>query len=422
MTTFFAPLLHLYQPSTQDIDMLKRINKECYEPLFNVIEEHENAKFTLNINGVLIKKLYEYDLGDTIDLLRNLVSENKIEIVGTGMYHPILPLIPEKEVNRQIRMNEELNKREFGDMWRRDGFFPPELAISPKITKMVSSLGYKWILASGIACPVKWPFDKIYKTPEGLQLFFRDDIISNKISFKKISANEFVRALKEMHKNHKEENKNDTYIVSAMDGETFGHHIPNYEKTFLSKVLTLLEKNKTSDEERIEIKFISELDNLFPIAEKEIIPRKSSWSTSYEDLVKKIYYPLWKNPENKIHKYYWKIMKSLNELMNMADNLDLTEDWEIENYYNTARYFYDQGLYSCPLWWANPQQNSWSPNLIHKGIELLMRAALNAQLAIVNAKVSGSDGLFDSISYYHGLLLMELYSVAEKKKKAPLYF
>jgi alpha-amylase/alpha-mannosidase (GH57 family) len=422
MTTYFAPLLHLYQPSTQDIEVLKRINKECYEPLFKVIEQHENAKFTININGVLIEKLYEYDLDHTIDLLRDLVSENKVEIVGTGMYHPILPLIPEKEINRQIRMNEELNKREFGNMWKREGFFPPELAISPEITKIVGSLGYDWILVSGIACPVKWPFDRIYKTDEGLKIFFRDDIISNKISFKKISAKEFITDLKEMHKNQKDEKRNDTYIISAMDGETFGHHIPNYEKTFLSKMLDLLQENKENNEEKIEITFISELEDYFPIAEKSVTPRRSSWSTSYEDLVKKIYYPLWKKPDNKIHKYYWKIMKSLNQLMNIADNLDLTKDWEVENYYNTARYYYDKGLYSCPVWWANPQNDSWSPNLIHKGIELLMRAALNAQLAVINAGVNGSDGYFDSISYYHGLLLMEIYSVSKKKKDTPIYY
>jgi len=121
-------------------------------------------------------------LNDTIELLKNLVSENKIEIVGTAKYHPILPLIPKKEAQRQIQMNEETNRKEFG-RWDKKGFFPPELAISGAIAKIIRQLGYKWVIMSGIACPIDWPYDKIYTSPNGLQLFFRDDILSNKIAF-----------------------------------------------------------------------------------------------------------------------------------------------------------------------------------------------------------------------------------------------
>ncbi|MFX1573017.1 MAG: hypothetical protein ACFFB0_09730 [Promethearchaeota archaeon] len=410
MVTYWAPLLHAYQPPTQDPKILKEIDKECYKPLFSLMEDYENPKFCLNINGVLIELFYKFGLSDTMDLLKNLVSENKVEIVGTAKYHPILPLIPEKEAQHQIQMNEEINRREFG-RWERRGFFPPELAISGAVAKYIKKLGYKWVIMSGIACPEEWVYDKIYTSPNGLQLFFRDDILSNKIAFKSIKPKEFVKALREMYKNDKEKNKNNTYIISALDAETFGHHIKNYERTFLKKVLDLI-----YDEEKIEQLFISELDQFFPISKKKIIPRESSWSTTYEDIQAGIPYPLWKHPDNDIHKYYWKLMKSLNNLMNLADNIDPTLDWEVENYYMTARYFYDRGIYSCPVWWSNPRSGIWSPNLIYKGIELLMRAALNAQMTLVHAGKSDlGEGYFDSISYYHGLLLMELYNITKKK-------
>ncbi len=408
MTTYWAPLLHIYQPPTQDIKILRVINKECYKPLFSILEQHDNARFTLNINGVLIEMLYNYDLGDTMELLKNLVSESKIEIVGTAKFHPILPLIPKKEAYHQIRMNEEINRKEFGNIWERKGFFPPELAISSKIAKIVRELGYKWVIQSGIACPaeekgVDWPYDKIYCSPNGLQLFFRDDILSNKISFKKITAKGFIKDIKTKYKDKKQDDKNDTYILTAMDGETFGHHIKNYEKVFLGKALELI-----AEKDEIKTIFISDLDQHFPIAKKVIIPKESSWSTNYEDLLNDIPYPLWKHPDNNIHKYYWKIVKSLNNLMVLADSLDLTEKWEVENYYNTARYFYDRSLHSCPTWWANVQNGIWSPNLIYKGLELLMKAALNSQMALVHAGKDEGDGYFDSISYYLGIILTNL--------------
>jgi len=247
---------------------------------------------------------------------------------------------------------------------------------------------------------------------------FRDDILSNKIAFKSIKPKEFVKTIKEIfqpEKNTKSKSATqiDRYVITGMDAETFGHHIRNYEKTFLKKVLDLI-----YEDEKIKMLFISELDKHFPISDKKIIPRESSWSTTYEDIQVGIPYALWKHPDNSVHKYYWKLMKSLNNLMNLADKIDLTLDWEVENYYITARYFYDQGIYSCPVWWSNPQSDIWSPNLIYKGVELLMRAALNAQMALVHAGHSDlGEGYFDSISYYHGLLLMELYNITKRNLK-----
>ena len=345
-------------------------------------------------------------------MLKNLVSEKKIEVLGTAKFHPILPLIPEKEVLHQISMNEEINRREF-DEWEGKGFFPPELSINSKVAKIVRDLGYKWVILSGIACPEEWSYDQIYTSPNGLQLFFRDDILSNKIAFKNTTAKEFVKELNLIHKDKKVDYLNNTYVITAMDIETFGHHIKNYEITFLNNTLELI-----NDEKNIVIEFISNLDQHFPIANKKIIPRDSSWSTTYEDMELNIPYPLWNHPDNNIHKFYWKIMQSMNNLINLVDNLDINNDWKIENYQKTARWFYDRSLHSCPTWWANPQRGIWSPNLIFKGVELIMKSALNAQLALVYADKSDlGEGYFDSITYYQGLLLMELYTTSKKNRR-----
>ena len=417
MTIYWAPLLHIYQPPTQDANVLKSINKECYEPLLSILNDCDIAKFTLNVNAVLIELLIENELFSTLDLLKNLVSESKIEITGNAKYHPILPLIPKKEAYHQIKINEELIQREFGNLWHKKGFFPPEMAISPKITKYIEELGYKWIIQSGIAFPgdqykIEWPLNLIYCTSSGLQLFFRDDILSNKISFRNTTAKEFVNDIKNLHKNKQKQNDN-MYIITAMDGETFGHHIKNYEYTFLKKVLDMMIK-----EEEIQMSFISTLDIKFPISNKKIIPRESSWSTTGDDLAKNIFYPLWKHPSNNIHNYYWKMVKELTLLMNLVEKLDLDGNWDALNYLTTARWFYDKSLCSDTTWWAN-QPDLWSPNMIYKGIILLMKAALNAHLALLSANNAEGEGYFDAISYYHGLILMEISSMSKNINKKP---
>ncbi len=402
---YWAPLLHMYQPTFQDSRVLRQIDKECYKPLLRMLEEHDNVKISLNINAVLIEMFYEFDLIDTIEILQNLESSNKIEITGTAKFHPILPLIPQKESENQIKINEEIIKKEF-KRWERAGFFPPEMSISSQVAKYIRELGYKWVIMSGIACPVDWSTDQIYTSPNGLMLFFRDDILSNKIAFNNITAKEFVEEIKGNVKQNKDQKQKDKFIITALDSETFGHHIKKFERIFLSKALELI-----NDQREIKMEFISNLSKFFPISKEKIIPKDSSWSTTYDDMKANIPYPLWDHPDNRVHMLYWKIVRSLNNLMNLIDNLDLNQNWDAERHYNTSRWFYDRGICSDTTWWGNPNRGTWSPNLIYKGIELLMKSALNAQLALVHANQSDiGEGYFDSISFYHNLLLMELYS------------
>ena len=409
---YWAPLLHMYQPPFQDRSVLRQIDKECYKPLLRMLEEHDNVKISININAVLIDMLYEFDLSDTLEILQNLESSNKIEITGTAKFHPILPLISQKESKHQIEINEEVLRNEF-NQWERGGFFPPEMSISSQVAKSIRELGYKWVIMSGIACPVNWPTDQIYTSPNGLMLYFRDDILSNKISFNNITAKGFVEEFTGMVKDNKESKQKDKYIITAMDSETFGHHIKNFERTFLSKAFELINEQKD-----IKIEFISDLYKFFPINKQKIIPKDSSWSTSYDDMKAENPYPLWDHPDNRVHTLYWKIVKSLNNLMNLTDNLDLKQNWDVERHYNTSRWFYDRGVCSDTTWWGNPDRGTWSPNLIYKGIALLMKSALNAQLALVHANQSDiGEDYFDSISFYHNLLLMELYSKTKELKK-----
>ena len=195
-----------------------------------------------------------------------------------------------------------------------------------------------------------------------------------------------------------------------MDSETFGHHHKNYERIFISKALELI-----NDEEDLKIIFISELDKHFPLHKNRIIPRDSSWSTTDNDLKKNIPYPLWNHPENNIHRFYWKMMQNLDHLMSLISNLKLTQSNITQEYHTAARWFHDQAVCSDTTWWANPNKQIWSPNLIYRGIELIMKTALNAQLALDYANKSDlGESYYNSISYYHGLLLMELNTISQE--------
>lgn len=397
MVTYWAPFLHLYQPPWQDIEILRQINDECYIPLLSMIERHDNAKFTLNIQGCLINLLLDNGMKNTVDLMKKLVLANKIEIVGTAIFHPILPLIPENEIEHQIKLNESILLQILGVSWKRSGFFPPEMAVSPDLCKKIKNLDYEWMIMGGIANTANiWPQNYILQQQNGLITFFRDDYLSNDISFKKIEVHDFIRRLED-------NSANDHYIITAMDGETFGHHIRHYETKFLGTVLSEIEENSN-----IQLEFISNLKQYFPVKVGPDI-RASSWSTDWGDISSNVPYPLWKHPFNPVHKIQYRMLQALYKLMAIVEKevpKNLTQT-EFTHYYQTARWFYDQALHSCWLWWAS-QRPMWSPNLIYKGIDLIIRTALNAQLALVNLHIGEGDEPYQNIIDSNERLMIEL--------------
>lgn len=396
MTHYWAPFLHIYQPPTQDGEVLKRINKECYEPLLQTIERHPNAKITMNINSCLIDLLKEYKLNVTLQLLQKLVKEGKIELVGTGKYHPILPLIPESEALRQIQLNEKDHYGVFEMPKKMQGFFPPEMAVSADTLSMIKKAGYEWAIMSGIAANGEWPYNYIQVDKRSkLMCFFRDDYISNEISFNAINAVKFVEKIDTMFES---EQSKDTYVITAMDGETFGHHIKNHETAFLGKAFSLIE-----DKPDISVCFVSDLIRYFPKKEVET-PKASSWSTDSGDLDAGVPYPLWKHPDNKVHKIQYSMLNSLYGLMEKLEAIKEKnhQNGEFGEYYRTARWFCDEALHSCWLWWAS-MRPMWSPNMIYKGAHLVILAAMNAQLAIIKARVEGKE-YFNTEQQYKTLI------------------
>lgn len=393
--SYWAPFLHLYQPPTQDHHVLKEINDTCYEPLLNMLLEHPEFKVTFNVNAVLFDLLEDHGLSHTTGLVRELVGRRQVDIVGTGKYHPILPLVPRKEVINQVTM-QETDLATLFPGWERRGFFAPEMAVSPGIASLLARSGYRWLLSSGIACASEWPYDRIYQSPEGLLLFFRDDVISNEISFQKTSVEFFLDKLRVLYKTKH-------YIITAQDGETFGHHVPHYEKTFLEKAMT-----GAVEDPDIEICWISDLPALFPVTTSiRLIP--SSWSTSQADLDYNAPYPLWNHPDNPVHRIQYKFLKNVLELVYLLE--DNVTNGKVQEA-RTARFFLDKGLHSCPFWWAS-MRPMWSPNMIMKGAELLLRAAFNARIGLIdavtsNGTVSHSEQLFDQVSQYYSMLLMEI--------------
>lgn len=418
---YWAPLLHFYQPPTQTFTILKKVCDESYRPLIKVLQGYPYAKATINMNAVLTEMLWEHGQSAVIKGLQELAQRGQIEFTGSGKYHPILPLIPDEEIERQIRRNHLTNRHFFGQVYSPRGFFPPEMAYSPDILSPIAESRHEWIILSGIACPSQWPMDFIYEVEtdgEKMAVFFRDDILSNKISFQSINGAGFIQHLKQLHSG-----QGDIYVITAMDAETFGHHIQNWEKLFLAEVYEALEppgplfaglpaQKPVAEqhqglfsfgraEKDIEIVTISQLLDLFrrgPVVK----PRTSSWSTSQQDLDQNNPFPLWQDKDNIVHQMQWEHQSLSHTLVEIA--LKLADNPESKRYANIARGLFDPSLHSCQYWWAS-KKPWWDLNMVSHGLVQQEEVILNAFRGI---KLSGCSEEEKRNAYYQVVITRDL--------------
>jgi alpha-amylase/alpha-mannosidase (GH57 family) len=100
-----------------------------------------------------------YGTVDCGSLLWKLQNKNIFNILGTGYYHPVLPLIPEADRKEHCQRWRGIAEHKF---WRTDfeGFWPPEMSFSMELIPLIKKMGYQYVLvdSNNIAAvtPMSW--------------------------------------------------------------------------------------------------------------------------------------------------------------------------------------------------------------------------------------------------------------------------
>jgi hypothetical protein len=349
----FVNLLHFYQPHNQQADILDRIVNESYRPLVKGLLDNQRAKVVVNITGALTKSLVEHGYSDVVDGLRTLAERQQIEFTGSAMYHAFLPLLPETEIERQIKINMENNQRYLGQIYQPVGFFPPELGINQKVLNIIKNFGYDWVAAGEYAYAGEGLPDKKFYTDEvtGLKLLFRNKRVSTLM----LSAT--IHQAPDLIKETQDINRGEGYWFTVMDAETFGHHRIGHEK-FLFEVL-----NYQSLEPLRAIDLLSQ-----PLTSESLHVRASTWSNQEQDFwldqeknspTEAKSFILWKDPSNPIHQLQWKLTDLVIKTVN--DYADKSQPS-----YQKAREALDFAIASDQFWWASAKP-WWSLEMIEQG-------------------------------------------------------
>lgn len=345
----WAIFLHIYQPPNQRPEILEKIINESYRPLIRGFLANPGSRLTLNINACLTELLAKHGAGDVVEGLSKLAKNGQLEFTGSAKYHPFLPLLPKEEIIRQVRLNEETNRKYFGKAWQPKGFFPPEMGYDKKVGKIISSLGFDWIILDEIAYNGKIDevdYSKICKLRNlPLKVVFRERRTSNLIMGAQVwTCQSIVESLVgELPK--------DRYLITAMDGETFGHHRPGFEQLLFDLF----------QQKQFKFATISELIKMFPQAEESISPISCCWASSEEEIEKGEPFYLYFSKKNRLHILLRTLLDLAIKIAHFRQGYGGQPVKEEEQ-----RVLLDEAQSCNAFWWANPDA-WWSLEEIELG-------------------------------------------------------
>ena len=443
----WANFLHFYQPPTQKRYWVDRVTDECYRRVVKGFLENPNAKVTLNINSVLCELWEKWGHGDVLDGIKKLMENGQVELTGSAKFHPLLPQFPKDIIIRQVRLNDETHRRYFGNAYKPRGFFPPEMAYNRYVAQVVGELGFEWIIGEELSLEKPVEYDRLYevsgikvsptrhpevpsgpklacasrdlpsgedssvRTPQkdksgglhdddNLIMFFRDRGFSYKVLAGYLGTGKLF--LDELKLRFPDDSGNH-FLLTAMDGETFGHHRPGMERL-------LLDLFKLPE---IELVHISDLLTRFP--NREVVEtRPSTWALMEHEVEKNLPFSRWDDPENAVHKLQWELTNlaietvrnlkfeirnlklnpnDLNSNVSNNENLSIENSLKIENCklkiddvdgdvrgvssqekrLITAQSLLDRAIHSDQFWWASAKP-WWSVEYIERGAKELLEA------------------------------------------------
>ena len=346
--------MHIYQPPTQKPYWVKKVAEESYRKLIKGLLESPGAKVTMNVSGVLLELLEAYGCKDVIDGMRQLLKRGQLELTGSAKYHALLPFLPAPEIERQVKLNETTLKHFFGDDWQPRGFFPPEMAFTTELARVIAGLGYQWVIVDELSFPKEQgqvDYGYVYDVAgvNNFSIFFRERRMSWVILSGQIGTGRLLI------RNLGDRLQNKEYLLTAMDGETFGHHRPGLEQLLF----------EIYRESVLETVTISELLNRF--SHCLILPIASTWALMEKDLEQKKPFSRWYDEDNDIHQLQWQLTNLALQQINQATVND--------SEYSHARGLLDKALHSDQYWWASARP-WWSIEMIECGAKELYDAVL----------------------------------------------
>jgi alpha-amylase len=234
--------IHVHQPVGNFDHVFEEHTRDVYLPLLKRLKEREFFPVVMHLSGPLLEWL-EASHSGYLDMVGELASAGKIEMLLSGYYEPILAALPREDRVEQIIWMRDAIKSRFGvnasGLWLTERVWEPELAAD------LSNAGVRYVLVddrhflvSGFQreqLHVPWRTESDGRTVDVLAI---DERLRYLIPFRPPS--EIADYVKEL------QSAGHRLAVFADDGEKFGGWPGTrewvYEKGWLKQFLDTMEK------------------------------------------------------------------------------------------------------------------------------------------------------------------------------------
>lgn len=123
-------LLHAHQPIGNFEEVFERCYQSAYLPFIQMLEKHPAIRVGLHYSGPLLLWI-EKNHPEYFELARALVKRGQAEMVGGGMYEPILAVIPAQDQVEQVARFAAYLEKHFGKRpsgaWLAERVWEPQM-------------------------------------------------------------------------------------------------------------------------------------------------------------------------------------------------------------------------------------------------------------------------------------------------------
>jgi hypothetical protein len=152
--------LHNHQPVGNFGWVIAEVYEKAYLPMLDAIERHPSIRLGLHYSGPLLDWL-RAERPEFLVRLRALVERGQVEILGGGLYEPVLASLPERDRIAQLVRMADAVEGTFGV--RPAGAWLAERVWEPDLPTSLVDAGYGWTIlddahfrAAGIAEDAMW--------------------------------------------------------------------------------------------------------------------------------------------------------------------------------------------------------------------------------------------------------------------------
>jgi alpha-amylase len=138
-----ALTLHNHQPIGNFGWVFAEVFEKAYEPMVAALARHPGIRVGLHYSGPLLEWL-RAERPAFVASLRELVDRDQVEILGGGLYEPVLASLPERDRVGQLTRMADAVEAAFGR--RPTGAWLAERVWEPDVPTSLSAAGYGWTI------------------------------------------------------------------------------------------------------------------------------------------------------------------------------------------------------------------------------------------------------------------------------------